>query len=450
MAGPIITVFGITGDLSKRKLLPAFYHLLSENLLPEDIRIIGVSRRPLDIDELLGSVELCVLEKDNVCNPDGIKKLRAALESIQIDPSGESAGDDFQKLNARLQELDGDNPREHLFYMSIPPDAYAPIVKQLGEAGMNTERSRLLLEKPFGYDYDSAEQLITLVSQHFSEEQIYRTDHYLAKETAQNLLTFRLYNPIFSTLWNSQNIKKVHIRAIAEIGIAGRAEFYEQTGALRDLIQSHLLQLLALSLMDLPADLSSDQIHRSKQYFLEQVRPADPAQAVRAQYDTYRQEVNDPSSTTETFVRLHLKHSAERWQDLDIILETGKGLAKKDTSITIEFDTTHEHPSNNLRFQIQPNEGISLDLVVKEPGLNNTMVHKALNFDYETAFKADQHIDAYERVLLDAINGDQSLFASSNEVSATWRIIQPLLDSWKADSNDLKLYPVGELPETVI
>ena len=283
MAGPIITVFGITGDLSKRKLLPAFYHLLSENLLPEDIRIIGVSRRPLDIDELLGSVELCVLEKDNVCNPDGIKKLRAALESIQIDPSGESAGDDFQKLNARLQELDGDNPREHLFYMSIPPDAYAPIVKQLGEAGMNTERSRLLLEKPFGYDYDSAEQLITLVSQHFSEEQIYRTDHYLAKETAQNLLTFRLYNPIFSTLWNSQNIKKVHIRAIEEIGIEGRAEFYEQTGALRDLIQSHLLQLLALSLMDLPADLSSDQIHRSKQYFLEQVQPADPAQAVRAQ-----------------------------------------------------------------------------------------------------------------------------------------------------------------------
>lgn len=450
MAGPIITVFGITGDLSKRKLLPAFYHLLSENLLPEDIRIIGVSRRPLDIDELLGSVELCVLEKDNVCNPDGIKKLRAALESIQIDPSGESAGDDFQKLNARLQELDGDNPREHLFYMSIPPDAYAPIVKQLGEAGMNTDRSRLLLEKPFGYDYDSAEQLITLVSQHFSEEQIYRTDHYLAKETAQNLLTFRLYNPIFSTLWNSQNIKKVHIRAIEEIGIEGRAEFYEQTGALRDLIQSHLLQLLALSLMDLPADLSSDQIHRSKQYFLEQVRPADPAQAVRAQYDTYRQEVNDPSSTTETFVRLHLKHSAERWQDLDIILETGKGLAKKDTSITIEFDTTHEHPSNNLRFQIQPNEGISLDLVVKEPGLNNTMVHKALNFDYETAFKADQHIDAYERVLLDAINGDQSLFASSNEVSATWRIIQPLLDSWKADSNDLKLYPAGELPETII
>ena len=160
--------------------------------------------------------------------------------------------------------------------------------------------------------------------------------------------------------------------------------------------------------------------------------------------------MNDPSSTTETFVRLHLKHSAERWQDLDIILETGKGLAKKDTSITIEFDSTHEHPSNNLRFQIQPNEGISLDLVVKEPGLNNTMVHKALNFDYETAFKADQHIDAYERVLLDAINGDQSLFASSNEVSATWRIIQPLLDSWKADSNDLKLYPAGELPETII
>ena len=448
MSAPVIIIFGITGDLSKRKLLPALYHLLSEGLLPTDTKILGISRRPLNVNELLGSVELCVLEKDNVCNPEGIKRLRDAMEAIQLDPAKPQ---DFKNLQAKLDEYDAttSDKRERLYYMSIPPDAYAPIVEQLGKQKLNDSRSRLLLEKPFGYDIASAEELIKIVSAHFKEDQIYRTDHYLAKDTAQNLLTFRLYNPIFSSLWNSQNIKRVHIRAIEEIGIEGRAEFYEHTGALRDLIQSHLLQLLALSLMDLPADLSSDQIHRSKQYFLEQVMPAHPKQAVRAQYATYTQEVKDTESTTETFVRLHLKHSAERWQEVDIILETGKALAKKDTSITIEFVTTHDHPSNNLRFQIQPNEGISLELVVKEPGLKTTMVHKSLTFDYETAFKADQHIDAYERVLLDAISGDQSLFASSNEVSATWRIIQPLLDDWKKDSKDLKLYRVGAQPETI-
>ena len=449
MAGPIITIFGITGDLSKRKLLPAFYHLLSENLLPEDIRLIGVSRRPLDIDKLLDSVELCVLEKDNVCNPDGIRKLRAALTSIQIDPSGESAADDFQKLKARLHELDSDEPRDHLFYMSIPPDAYAPIVKQLGEAGMNTDRSRLLLEKPFGYDYDSAEQLIALVGQHFSEEQVYRTDHYLAKETAQNLLSFRLYNPIFSTLWNNEHIQSVRIRAVEKIDIEGRAEFYEQTGAMRDLIQSHLMQLLALTLMDLPPDMSSEQIHRGKQYFLEQLLPANPERTVRGQYNGYRDAVENPKSDVETFARVHLQHSAERWQGVDIILETGKAMAAKETSITIVFKTSHDHPSNNLRFEIQPNEGIALDLLVKQPGLETSMQHTALDFDYQQAFADEQHIEAYERVLIDAIRGDQSLFASSAEVIATWRVLQPLINHWTGSNTNLAIYERGAAPNDI-
>ena len=449
MTAPILIIFGITGDLSKRKLLPALYHILSQELLPLDTKILGVSRRPLDVDELLDSVELCVLEKDNVCNPDGIKRLRDSLETVQLDPTKAA---DFAKLKSRLDELDSasDKQRERLFYMSIPPDAYAPIVEQLGQAGLNDKRCRLLLEKPFGYDTASAEQLITLVDSHFSEEQIYRIDHYLAKETAQNLLTFRLYNPIFSSLWNAEHIERVEIRATEKIGIEGRTEFYEKTGALRDLIQSHLLQLLAITLMDLPTDMSSDEIHRTKQYFLEQLLPADPAQAVRGQYDSYRQETGDQASTTETYARVHLKHSAERWQGVDLVLETGKGLAAKETDITIHFKTTHDHSSNNLTFHIQPDEGITLDLIVKQPGLENQPVHAALDFNYQKAFVEDQHIDAYERVLMDAVGADQSLFSSDAEVLATWHVLEPILKIWKDNSDGLQFYPLGAAADTIV
>ena len=446
MGSPILVIFGITGDLSKRKLLPALYHIFSQQLLPSDVKIIGVSRHDLTIDDLLTSVELCVSEVDNVCDPVVMGRLKAALETIKLDPT---SNEDFTQLKQRLETLADGSDREFLFYMSIPPAAYAPIVENLGKVGLNSDNCRLILEKPFGHDTQSAKELIAVVNTSFNEDKIYRTDHYLAKDTAQNLLTFRLYNPIFETIWNAEHIKSVHIRAVEQIGIEGRADFYEQTGALRDLIQSHLLQLLALSLMDLPSDLNSDQIHRSKHFFLEQLLPADPSTVTRGQYQSYRQEVNNSDSTTETYVQLHLKHDAERWQGVDIILETGKALAAKDTSITIEFKTNHEHPSNNLRFQIQPNEGISLQLVVKKPGLAGGTAHKSLNFDYENAFAANQHIDAYERVLMDAINADQSLFASSDEIMATWQVIQPLLDAWKDNGDGLKLYPTGADPDSV-
>ncbi|MDL2342401.1 MAG: glucose-6-phosphate dehydrogenase [Patescibacteria group bacterium] len=446
MDAPILIIFGITGDLSKRKLLPALYHIFSQQLLPPDTKIIGISRRPLNVDELLGSVELCVLEKDNVCDPAGIKRLKDALESFQLEPSTAA---DYERLKQRLTQLDAETTtgnREHLFYMSIPPDAYKPIVTALGEAGLNDRRSRLLLEKPFGYDTASAENLIELVDRYFTEEQVYRIDHYLAKETAQNLLTFRLYNPIFSSLWNAEHIERVEVRATEKIGIEGRAEFYEQTGALRDLIQSHLLQLLAITLMDLTADMTSAEIHRTKQYFLEQLLPADPQLALRGQYEGYRQEVNNDNSTSETYARIHLRHGAERWQGVDFILETGKALPEKLTEITIHFKTTHNHSSNNLTFQVQPDEGIKLDLIVKAPGLENETRHTALDFDYQKLYADTQHIDAYERVLLDAVRADQSLFSSDAEVLATWRVLQPVLDAWKDNSSGLLIYPQGTLP----
>ncbi|HXE10394.1 MAG TPA: glucose-6-phosphate dehydrogenase, partial [Verrucomicrobiae bacterium] len=295
---PVIVIFGVTGNLSKRKLLPALYHLMRQQLLPPETRIVGISRRPLTSEELLNTVELCVLEKDNVCDPEGLKRVQEALSTIQLDPESPA---DFKELGKLLDGFDGSAKRNRLFYMSIPAAAYPPIIKNLATAGLNEDRNRLLLEKPFGYSLDSAEQLIKLLSKDFKESQIYRIDHYLAKETAQNLLAFRLHNPIFIPLWNAEHIRHIHIRATEAIGIEGRAAFYEQTGALRDFIQSHLMQLLSITLMDVPLDMSSQSIHLSKQHFLEELLPADPNTAVRGQYGGYRKEVDNPDSHVETY-----------------------------------------------------------------------------------------------------------------------------------------------------
>lgn len=438
--GPVIVVFGITGDLSKRKLLPALYHLLSQDLLPANTKLVGTSRHPLDSQEFLKTVELCVLEKDNVCDPAGLKKVESALTTLQLDPD---KADDYRQLAQLLQDFDQPHQRQRLFYLSVPASAYPPIVQHLAAACLNQEHDRLLLEKPFGQDVDSAQNLIGLLGEHFDESQTYRIDHYLAKETAQNVLAFRLHNPIFNALWDGQYIQRVHIRALEKLGVEGRAGFYEQTGALRDIIQSHLLQLLAITLMEMPADMDSDAIHHSKAYFLEQLIPADPAQAERAQYEGYREEVKHPNSTTETYAQLHLRHDSERWRDTDIILETGKAMTEKTTDITIEFKTPHERRRNSLTFQIQPNEGISLDLVVKEPGLENRMRHAELDFRYEQTFGEAANIDAYERVLMDALRGDQSLFASDREVLATWRVLQPVLSAWQDNAHGLKTYHPG-------
>ncbi len=440
MAAPVIIVFGITGDLSKRKLLPALYHLLNQDLLPPDTKIIGISRRPLAVDELLSSVELCILDQDKVCDPTGLDRIRSALQTHQLEPDKPG---DYTKLKELLESFDDKTRRERLFYMSIPAAAYGPIIKHLSSAGLNDEHSRLLLEKPFGYDLASAQQLIELVGKDFDENHVYRIDHYLAKETAQNLLAFRLHNPIFTPLWNAEHIRRVHIRATETLDIEGRAGFYEQTGALRDLIQSHLMQLLSLTLMDVPTDMSSQAIHLSKEHFLEQLAPADPEQAIRGQYEGYRQEVKNPGSIVETYALLHLQSATERWQGVEIILETGKALSTKTTDITIEFKTPHERRRNSLTFQIQPDEGIGLDLVVKEPGFEDNMRHAVLDFRYATVFQHEQHIDAYERVLMDAVRGDQALFASDREVLATWNVLQPVLSAWQDSPKGLLSYKPG-------
>lgn len=439
---PVIIIFGGTGDLSKRKLLPALYHLISHDLLHDDIKIIATSRRLIDTETLLKDVELCVLEKQQTCNPAGIAKLSQAMNTIQLDPTD---SDDYVALSRILDDLDATGKRDRLFYMAVPPVAYEQIITKLGESGLNDDRTRLLVEKPFGQDLATARELIATSTRYFSESQLYRIDHYLAKETAQNLLTFRLHNPIFSRIWNGDNIKKIHIRAAEELGVENRKEFYEQTGALRDVIQGHLLQLLAIVMMDQPSIDSSMSIHEGKQALLASLAPAAVATAHRAQYKGYREAVENPDSFVETYARVELHSELARWQDTTIVLETGKAMQKKVTEVIVEFKQIHERRKNQLRFRIQPDEGISLDLIVKVPGFDEQMQHTQLDFSYDKAFGEDvSHPDAYERVIMDAIAADQSLFASSQELQYSWEVIQPLIDAWKhEDPNGIALYDPG-------
>ncbi len=436
-SAPVIVIFGITGDLSKRKLLPAVYHLFHKKLLPTGTQIIGTSRSPLSKADLMHLIEGSLNDRDEACEDEALNQLNASIDTVQIDPEKLS---DFQKLKDKLDDLDNNANHSRLFYMSIPPSAYGPIISNLKATGLNSEANRILLEKPFGYNLTSATEAVKLVGSAYQAEQIYRIDHYLAKETAQNLLSFRLHNPIFVPLWNNGHIDSVHVRQFETLGIEGRVNFYEQTGALRDMIQSHLMQILALTLMDVPENMTSKAIHAAKLKFFASLQEARPTKAIRGQYQTYRQEVGKDSNV-ETYVKLELSSQLTAWQGVPLLLEHGKGMNRTLADITIAFKSAGERRRNSLTFQIQPNEGISLNLLIKEPGLTNNMTHTALDLKYKDVFKSAHTVDAYERVLMDAVRGDQSLFASDEEVLTTWRILQPLLDTWADNDEGLRIYP---------
>ena len=447
----IFVIFGITGDLAHKKLLPALYHLMKDDLLSEHTAIVGVSRREMSAADLLKKVELCVLEADSVCDPKAIAKLRKRLHMLKLNPLD---GEDYKRLHAAL---DGIEDKEglcmnRLYYLAIPPQVYSPVIENLGLYGLNAgcqhhrAVSRLLVEKPFGYDLVSATELIADTSQQFSEEQVFRIDHYLAKETAQNILVFRRHNPIFASLWNNKHVTAIDLLFSEQIGVEGRAEFYDNVGALRDVVQNHLLQLLALTTMELPHSSDPDSLHAAKQKLLATVSSVDPNQdhVIRGQYKGYEEEVNNIGSTTETYVSLCTDIDDERWRGVPITLSAGKALDVKTTRITLTFaDASRQGSTNRLTFRITPNEGIDLVLTVKQPGFEERTETTHMDFSYRSAFGDHVHPDAYERVLVDAVRGDHSLFATSKEVLESWRIVQPILSAWAQDSDDLLYYEPG-------
>ncbi len=448
----IIVIFGITGDLSARYLLPSLYHLIKDSLLHEQTEILGITRGDTTTEELFQKVELCVNEIDKVCDPDALAAMHEHTQMFQMDLDDAKA---YEKLRQKLDAIEEQKGvcMNRLYYLSIPPQAYLSVIKLLGSADLNDScqhnkaSTRLLVEKPFGFDTASAQGLINETSKVFDEGQVFRIDHYVAKETVQNILVFRFNNPIFEALWDKDHIASIDIAAYGKIGIEGRALFYEPLGALRDLIQSHLLQILAIITMDQPDVLDSEHIHAAKQAALDKVQPVPADQvselAVRGQYEGYRDEVKNPNSTTETYASITVYIDSPRWQGVPINISTGKALNERKTEVTVTFHNPPDPNSNRLRFRIQPNEGIELDLVTKKPGYVQELQTTAMDFTYLNDFARDGHPSAYERVLVDAVRGDHTLFATSEEVLASWRVVQPVLDVWSKQSDDLLAYKQG-------
>jgi len=431
----ILVIVGITGDLSIRKLLPAIEKIVGSGAAPDTLRVLGLTRREVSPGDVLQrlSVEADFL-KDN-------------LEMFQMDFSSTK---DFTNLKEKLNTLRASlgESTQTLFYLSIPPQISHSIITLLGEHGIaQIPDTKLLLEKPFGTDLESAEELVEHIKSHFNEDQVYRIDHYLAKEMTQNLVVFRQGNSLIKQTWNRDFIESIEILASESLGIEGRAEFYEQTGALRDLIQSHLLELAALVLADFSStDMTDIPAQRLAALKLLKTPQDIEADVVRAQYQGYREEVDNPVTLVETFVSVRLFSDDPRWQGVPITLTTGKALAKKTTEVRIRYRQKHADEANTLILHIQPDEGVEFDIWAKRPGYDHELQRLPLSFAYQSHF--DELPEAYEKVFLDAMKSDHSLFTRSDEVLETWRILDPIQRHWDMQE-DIKLYPKKSLPEEI-
>lgn len=448
-----LVIFGITGDLAKRKLLPSLYYLAKQKLLPDQLKVLGVSRSGTTVEAVIETIRQSVAKKNESIDEVALTRLQESIEIVNMDLLDTNA---YVSLSGRLDAIEDEVGMcmSRLYYLAIPSQVFSPVIDQLGKGGLNHackhgQLSRLLIEKPFGYDTASAEELIEQLHTYFKEEQIYRIDHYLAKETVQNILVFRFQNPLFQHAWDNKGISSIMITAAEEIDIEGRSTFYEQTGALRDFIQGHLLQLLALTTMDQPGDLSSDSIHREKLKLLRSITPIKPdmvqTQAIRGQYAGYKDEVDNPDSLTETYAALQLHIDSERWRNVPILLRTGKALEQNVVDISVVF-SHKEDPmlTNILTLRIQPQAGISLQLEAKEPGFTNKTKTVHMDFCYDTSFEDNGgHPDAYERVLMDAFGGDSTLFTTADEALASWHIIENIIHEWSKDSIPLHTYDKG-------
>lgn len=445
----ILIIFGSTGDLSRRKLLPALFRLEHAGILPEGFRVLAVSRRGTRVDDIIEIIRSSVPEAAGDQNAlDSLGK-RMRILDMDIGKTGQ-----YGNLAEALSAIEDEAgcPMNHLFYLAIPATLFETVISRLAEKDINRHEPgrrecRFLIEKPFGFSLESARRLITFLGKRFDQSQIYRIDHYLAKETAQNILSFRFENPLFCGAWNREHISHIMITATESIGIEGRTAFYDSMGAMRDLVQSHLLQLLALVTMRQPSSMTDSDIHREKEYILSRIRPPAPErmneETVRGQYDAYREETGNRESMTETYAAVRLSIDDDAWRGVPVFIRTGKALAQKVTEVTIVFSNPCKTERKNLlTIRIQPNEGIVIDLRIKKPGFDMDYEEVQLDFCY-TGTSISSHPEAYERVLVDGMRGDRTLFASDEEVLSCWRITEPILEAWSKPGFPLHRYREG-------
>ncbi|MDX2270642.1 MAG: glucose-6-phosphate dehydrogenase [Cyanobacteriota bacterium] len=456
----ILVQFGASGDLAGRKLIPAYYRLFVQRRLPTEFTLVGVARKDWTHESYRAKMRAAMQEfapKD--LGPEAVwEDFASRLFYCQLDINKPES---YEQLNALLSELDQQRGTRgnRIYYLAVSPDFYAEAVQQLGAAGMlaNPRKTRVVIEKPFGHDLTSAQELNRIVQKVCHEEQIYRIDHYLGKETVQNLLVFRFANAIFEPLWNRNYIDHIQISVAETVGVEDRAGYYDTSGALRDMVQNHLMQVYCLTAMEPPVSLASDGVRNEKTKVLQATRVADPRHiaecAIRSQYGAgwmagkqvpgYLDEANvNPASTTPTYVALKLVCDTWRWQGVPFYLRTGKRLPKKVSEVAIHFrqvplllfqSAAQEVSPNVLVLRIQPNEGISLRFEAKMPGPEIRTRSVDMDFRYGAAFGGST-TDAYDRLLLECLLGDQTLFTRSDEVEAAWRVVTPVLSAWESSN----------------
>jgi glucose-6-phosphate 1-dehydrogenase len=452
-------LFGATGDLAHRKVIPALYQLWRTHLLPHEFSLVAVGRRPYTDDAFRAELKASLDRFSRVLPVDQETWDDLASRIVyQRGDFGDPAA--FEALASRLDRLDTERGTRgnRLYYMATQPSAFPEIIAQLGRVGLDHERHdggwrRVVIEKPFGRDLDSAIRLNREVGKVFRERQVYRIDHYLGKETVRNLLVFRFGNGIFEPIWNRRHIDHIQITVAESIGIEGRGAFYEETGASRDFLQNHLLQLLSLVAMEPPTTFEADALRDEKVKIIRAVTKLTPDQVrhdiVRGQYGPgwveaqpvrgYREEpAVDGASETETFIAARLQIDDWRWSGVPFYLRMGKRLPKRATEIAIQFkdvphqlfkDSGTDPEPNLLAMRIQPDEGIMLRFGAKVPGLGIDVRNVTMDFTYGSAFQTDSP-DAYETLILDALLGDASLFTRADEVEEAWSIVDPVIDAW--------------------
>jgi glucose-6-phosphate 1-dehydrogenase len=466
-----VVLFGASGDLAKRKIIPAMYDLAIHNSLGPRYAIVGFARTPMS-DERFRSTAAEAAKSISEVGPIDPKKWSEFASNLYYQAGEYGNTEDFKNLAKRLDELSAEKELggNRLFYLSTPPEVYPHIVEQLGRVGLAKPSApdawvRIIIEKPFGRDLASAKELNRIVLSVFDEKQVYRIDHYLGKDTVQNLLVLRFSNGIFEPLWNRNYVDHVQITAAETLGVERRGGFYETAGALRDMIQSHVLQLTSLVAVEPPARFDATAVRNEKLKVLQSVRPYDlgmvATSVVRGQYGPgvidgkpvpgYRQEPGvNPHSRTETFVAMELQIDNWRWAGVPFYLRTGKRLAKRSTEIVIQFKRAphivfreREVEDNRLVLNIQPDEGISVSFGAKRPGTEMGIGHVAMHFSYREAF-GDGTRSAYATLLGDCVRGDATLFDRGDTVEAAWALVEPILDVWSAAKMaTVPIYPAG-------